>query len=703
TMQDIGSHIHTFPHISEQEKTDVKRTKGQISCAECRRLKLKCDRKIPCSTCSRRNCASICPTGEPYIVRYNRPGKAEDIRLLRKIDAMSARIRQLEDAIAIYHNGNSHECHPLLAPQLLNIKSVSGPGVNLDSPSQGREPATAFGTLTIGERGESMYHGPSAGAEVCPVFGSDSQHSHNYFQVSRSIATLSNSFPFYSGTQWVTEASLDLVYQHLPDGSRASTLVETFSQQAFNGFVPLSREELVAAIIKPVYQAYQERCKPEPGYEALDVVTPHKLASMFFSFSLGALVDLTIPPDSDEADMYYHLGRACMSLSSVFDSSEYDTVQALVLMALCHAHGGRRFGIQGTWTILSLACKIAQGVNRESPRWHLDARILQRRRTLFWSLFSLDLYFSSSLGRPPSIQLKYVDCLLPKPGDNGFMHPWCWEFFRTIYSQVMDLTMSSEEVEYQTVLELDRRIRESMPPAEFSQHYTGDSSERTDKMPSQYSQARFANQLRAITLLHLHKLYFTQALLRDSHDPLSSPYSPSFLASYRCASALIRLSMQHATQFPELYFRFWMVWSNVFLSAIVVGSVVLWAPKSMMAPMAYADFEVALSLFQQGARDSRRARAAMAIVSRMKVKIDEVYLSAEGNQTLDPKVDAHELEVLAGHTKVVVSKTLSRKHRRPKQRSSSFSSRSSDQSIPCSPSYPADDRRESCERPPVTP
>ncbi|THG95950.1 hypothetical protein EW145_g7873, partial [Phellinidium pouzarii] len=42
---------------------ELKRARGVISCAECRRLKLKCDKKIPCSSCKRRGCQHICPTG----------------------------------------------------------------------------------------------------------------------------------------------------------------------------------------------------------------------------------------------------------------------------------------------------------------------------------------------------------------------------------------------------------------------------------------------------------------------------------------------------------------------------------------------------------------------------------------------------------------------------------------------------------------
>lgn len=37
---------------------------GELSCAECRRLKLRCDKKLPCGSCLRRGCESICPLGD---------------------------------------------------------------------------------------------------------------------------------------------------------------------------------------------------------------------------------------------------------------------------------------------------------------------------------------------------------------------------------------------------------------------------------------------------------------------------------------------------------------------------------------------------------------------------------------------------------------------------------------------------------------
>ncbi|WVR05530.1 hypothetical protein IAU60_002548 [Kwoniella sp. DSM 27419] len=50
---------------SAAERPPRKRRKQrpQFSCSECRRLKLKCDRKVPCANCERRSCIHLCPSG----------------------------------------------------------------------------------------------------------------------------------------------------------------------------------------------------------------------------------------------------------------------------------------------------------------------------------------------------------------------------------------------------------------------------------------------------------------------------------------------------------------------------------------------------------------------------------------------------------------------------------------------------------------
>ncbi|KAL5480242.1 hypothetical protein ACEPAI_1512 [Sanghuangporus weigelae] len=101
---------------------EVKRSKGQIACAECRRLKLRCDKNDPCSSCIRRGCRVICPNGVLPSGQGSRFILSDTDELHTKIIEMSNRIRQLEDALANLQATVSRDPHPLLEPDLLAIK-----------------------------------------------------------------------------------------------------------------------------------------------------------------------------------------------------------------------------------------------------------------------------------------------------------------------------------------------------------------------------------------------------------------------------------------------------------------------------------------------------------------------------------------------------------------------------------------------------
>ncbi|KAI0942941.1 hypothetical protein AcV7_002222 [Taiwanofungus camphoratus] len=175
------------------QEQEFKRARGAISCAECRRLKLKCDKTVPCSSCKRRGCSSICPNGSLTTGQGTRFILADTDRLHRKIAEMSDRIRQLEDALAILQSSVTRESHPLLSSDLLKIKSglelhsaihrlgdVDGEGEGEGEQEGQHEAETeesqyidAFGTLAVRDDGGATFYGRSAGSEV----GSSYSHS----------------------------------------------------------------------------------------------------------------------------------------------------------------------------------------------------------------------------------------------------------------------------------------------------------------------------------------------------------------------------------------------------------------------------------------------------------------------------------------------------------------------------------------------
>ncbi|KAF8974208.1 fungal-specific transcription factor domain-containing protein [Flammula alnicola] len=680
--------------LASDEEIDSRRARGEISCAECRRLKLKCDRKLPCSSCVRRGCPSICPNGSLSTGQGTRFVLADTSQLHTKIAEMGQRIRQLEDALAIFQSGVSNECHPLLREELLSIKFGPEKGYVPEKETPVRResmepPIDAFGTMTIGDSGEAKYFGPSAGSETLFMAGAALAQSAGdddyYAPVSLEIARLSASFPF--GADGNVDKPLDFLFDHLPPEPRAWSLCETYMEQSTWAFRPLNREELIDEILSPIYKVVKQ--KQTTGSYTLHAVSAHKLAVMFLIFSVGALVDLTLQPCSKEADLYYHLGRGCLSLRSVFESPEISTVQAVLLMAYYHANAGKRYTMDSSWGLTSLGAKLAQslGLHRDSSRWKMDAKTVQRRRGLFWELFSMELFYSLALGRPPSIRLSYVDTEFPdddeatvdKQGNTlvGY-YRWKYEFVKDILASVIELTLTAEAPQYQTILELDRKVREKT----FFPHLNAFiSPEDEECTPSVYMKRSMLGQYRSIALLYLHRSFFAQAMLDHPVNPLQSPFAPSFLATYRCASGIIKSSLNHYDRFPELCGRWWGIWTHLFSAAIIVGCIVTRSPSSSMASSAFIELGLACDLFEKGAMHSLRARSGLAILYKMREKAFHIYSqfrTGNGNPSKVLSVDRpdygdDELALFGGQTRVLVSKILSSSNKRKQQQASASS------------------------------
>ncbi|KAH7916204.1 fungal-specific transcription factor domain-containing protein [Hygrophoropsis aurantiaca] len=680
----------TSRKISTEEDIELKRARGEISCAECRRLKLKCDKKLPCSSCVRRGCPTICPNGSLATGQGTRFVLADTEQLHRKIAEMGQRIRQLEDAVAIFQAGVSSEIHPLLSEDLLAIKY--GPEAPKSTPASGDHisvPIDALGTLTIGDGGASKYFGRSAGSETLFLAGAElgSQWQPDDLpEVSPDIARLSAILPFGLtgfGDSEKTDQVLDSLFVLLPSYPRATTLLETYIEQAAWIFRPIRRDELINDILTPIYAAAKARA--DDSAEPKPEIPPHMLSVLYLVFAHGALMDLTLPPHNSEAENYFQLGRLALSLRSVFDVPTTYTLQALALMGYYHSNGGRRYTIDAAWSALSIANKLGQSVNRDPARFGMDPQTVQRRRTLFWELFSADMFHSLALGRPPSIRLSYTDCEFPEDEttrltDKGEIEMgfWRWKhtFTRDVFTNVLETTLTAAPPSYETILELDRKVREKVLPLSLNL-YRSNTTEQFST-PSAYMRGRLLFQFRTTTMLYIHRSFFAQAMLDHPTNPLCSPYAPSFLAAYRCASVIIKTTVCNFQQFPDLFSRWWTMWNHLFSAAIIVGTIVTRAPSSTMAPAALIELDLAVDLFSRGSTQSPRAAHGMAILSKLKTKAYQVYSSFRSGSSLVPSPSAllpeiggeDELALFGGQTRILVSKILSQKDRRRKQTAS---------------------------------
>ncbi|ODN81761.1 hypothetical protein L202_02144 [Cryptococcus amylolentus CBS 6039] len=88
------AHSPPAAHPGDTAPPSRKRKRKQrpvFSCAECRRLKLKCDRQVPCNNCVRRQCHTICPEGVRITRQYLASSDSELATRLEHLEGIVSR------------------------------------------------------------------------------------------------------------------------------------------------------------------------------------------------------------------------------------------------------------------------------------------------------------------------------------------------------------------------------------------------------------------------------------------------------------------------------------------------------------------------------------------------------------------------------------------------------------------------------------
>ncbi|KZP26816.1 hypothetical protein FIBSPDRAFT_887019 [Athelia psychrophila] len=422
----------TSAKLTAGEDAVKKRARGEITCAECKRLKLKAALRL---------------------------ARAHDTEQLhRKITEMSERIRNLEEALAIFQSGVSAEPHPLLRDGLLSIKfAPQPPEAESEEPPSPEdvlaETIDAFGTLAIGNSGESRYFGRSGGSEA-------------------------------GAEEDVPSMQKDSVTPGMPDLINRLTALFPMGLGCTNNSQKF--QDAIATLFNCLPPTPRAR-RSTLDLDARAQISPHKLAVLFLVMAIGANADFTLPPYNEEAELYYHCARAALALRSIFDSPLMETVQAILLLSYYQSSAGERHSKDSSWALIGLGCKLAQslGMHRDPARWNMDEKTANKRRRLFWEMYSIDIFISLAMGRPPCIELSYVDCALPQDRTEADVWNWKYRFITEVYGSVIKLTLAANPPSYKTILELDRKFRTQ-------------------------------------TMLYLHKSFFAQALMDHPENPLLS-------------------------------------------------------------------------------------------------------------------------------------------------------------------------------------
>ncbi|KAL5524585.1 hypothetical protein ACEPAF_9725 [Sanghuangporus sanghuang] len=583
-----------------KDSIEKRRERGEISCAECRRHKLKCNKAIPCSTCIRKGCQEICPNGTLSPSNFSRNGlRGKDVRLQR-LSQMSRRIRELEDALQIAHGSATGSAgHPLLSEDLLRIKNhleQPPPPATREVGDLDEDIVDSFGTLSILERGIETYIGADESVLKLGAAGGMQYRMHPSLMSPTSYPR--EAFPF-SPLNLPIQEIRERNQEKLPSFERASALVEAYLENT-SWFVKMVDREQIVEELLPLF--YKKRSSSAENVQA----DPHSLTLLFAIFACGAVADLTLPPWNEEADLYYRLAWMGFSLRSIFDGTSLQTIQALAIIASYDVFSCRRNSLEGTCKMISYSMSLAVsiGLHRDPTHFKLPPKQVKRRRLLFWGLYTMDAWKSVGTGRPMSINPSVIDCELPEDMDATFTEdgtklPSVWEiqyqFSKEVMTDVVDKLSSARALKYSEILNVDQKIREFGKDKVFSP--------TTNISPDGSTQSALRRLLlimiKESPLMLLHRNFFVRALIENPTDPMKSRFAPSFLTAYLSAVKILRALEGLMNDCGHFVVRVWPIWSHALSATVLLGTVAACGTTSALAPQAFMEFSLSVNMLER--------------------------------------------------------------------------------------------------------
>ncbi|KIJ66602.1 hypothetical protein HYDPIDRAFT_26938 [Hydnomerulius pinastri MD-312] len=633
------------------------------SCAECRRLKLRCDRKVPCETCLKRGCGAICPNGSLTAGRGNRLVLANTEELHNRIEVMSTRIRELEDALRQMHSEASSQPHPLLTDSITVIpqdrpEETSPGSSNLEGPSttvlaEADAVIDAFGTLTIGTRGETTFMSSTARSEYLIQPPIRQGITCSLMDIPRLSRRILDAWMPDTDLVPVDDELRKIVMGHLPPLSEAIRLCELYLEWGKTLWNPLSRHELFDSVLGSVYRA--ESYESIPG--------PHDLCLAFSVFALAALFDFDRPAYSVEAYEYHILSHVALNFRPPCLETTLHTVHAVLHIVQYRDLSDLAMDPSRTYIYIGLGVKLGYriGIHLHSARFKLEKADIQKRSTVFWQLFLMDTWISFYAGRPPNVSPDWIDAPYPDDenavkGDNGDIemswHSWSWRYSRLLH-HVMVNAFGTKIPTYNMILELDRKIRDFPIPPHLQPRCEKDGP----KSPiAAQLQRLYVLTSKEVTLLNIHRRYFSQALQDAPNDLLKHKYGPSVMAMYRSAWRLIISHSQAVSHIPEVMARMSIFWSHAFSAAIVMCMIVTRAPTSSMASSSLHQLDSVHEVFRQAAPTTKIAMVLLDSITKIWCKGHE---AADHPNSESSTMSRAELDRLGGGSTRLISKSCS--------------------------------------------
>lgn len=367
------------------------------SCITCRRRKVKCDKKQPCSNCARAKIECVFP-GPGRMPRKSR--KLPDAELLERlrrlegvVQSLNAQVEEHEQEAAERERDNNSR-QGSLSGNCFSSSSRDSPSVVVDNSVEGLE--SRFGRLVV-EKGRSRYINNSFWASL-----------NNEVEDLKAV---------------LIETSDDEDDINSPDSSEQTSQHQGYIFGLSSTSVDMRALHPAPQVARQFWEAYKDSV--EPLVKVLHIPTfeltfndalahPEKvskgLESLLFAIYYGAVTSTTADEclqkwGEDRTSLlnrYRFALEQALARANFLYCDEIVILQAFVIFLILLR---RNDDARKIWTLTGLVVRIAQtlGIHRDGSHFGLAPFEIEMRRRLWWQVCVLDARSSEDHGCDPTI------------------------------------------------------------------------------------------------------------------------------------------------------------------------------------------------------------------------------------------------------------------------------------------------------------
>ncbi|KAF7597110.1 hypothetical protein BBP40_010584 [Aspergillus hancockii] len=391
---------------------------GQRSCVTCRRRKVRCNKKCPCTNCVKAGIECVFPPPGRAPRKSKRPHDAELLSRLKRLEGVIEHLSEKNATLSAepsppqQQGSGSAECPTGAEPQSAEVE-----GCPFDPQRKPRSLEHEFGRLVI-EEGRSRYVSnrfwASLGDEIEELQDlldpSSSEEEDHPSPASTSTHSTNHDgflFGFYS-------LSHSLRSYH-PPPSKVALLWDIYLENV---------APLLPIVHKPTGKQLFANAAEHP--ESLDKNSEALLLAMYFVSVVSLTPEQCISLLGEERDAsvsrYRFAVEQALSKANLLNTQSLMLLQAAVIFLIAVR---REDDSKFVWSMTSLVVRLAQGLglHRDGTHFGLKPFDTEMRRRLWWHIGLLDIRSSEDHGTDTQVTEGMYDTRLPLNVNDDDIYP----------------------------------------------------------------------------------------------------------------------------------------------------------------------------------------------------------------------------------------------------------------------------------------